>query len=370
MLATDVPAPIQDLFTHRPWLFESPDYWRSRLTHIQHSAQTVKRGQARIIGHTTLNHPIYCFEYGTFEPQKPTTTISSAMSSDRRASFFDPARRTRPSLTLLSCMHGGETEGIAVCLNVIEILETGRDLQGNDRSNLQALLGRVRLTIIPCMNPDGRQRALVDHLVGAELDDLYLVQQGIWSDGTLPRGRKIKETQPFPPDQVQYLGGYYNQSGINLQHDDFFGPALAPENRAVIDMLRHELPDGFLSLHAHGAPPCFYQPDAMTSPAIFRRQEQVAGYALARLVDAGFDPLHPDQCSPPPWSFTFQTFAHQATGALPLLMEIPQGIRRCPFTHDRILEAGNAAIQSVVEFALRFGLRPDYGDPFPRVTPA
>jgi hypothetical protein len=365
------PLPPQILaLQKKSHLFQSPAFYKSKLSDIHNAAATVTRAHVHVIGHSHGNRPIHAFEYGVFEPQSPRTTISSALSSDRPSSFFDPAKRTRPALTLIACMHGGETEGIAVCLNLIHIMETGKDLAGNDQAPTRDLLSRLRLTLIPCMNPDGRARALVDHLVGAELDDLYLVQQGVWADGSLPKGRAIKEIQPFPADKVQYLGGYYNDAGINLQHDDFFGPKLAPENRATIDYLAKELPDAILSLHGHGTHPCFFQPDAMVSPAVFRRQEQATSYALARLTAAGFDALHPDQCSPPPWCFTFQTFVHQATGALPLLFELPQGIQLCPYTHDRILASGTIAAASIADFALRFGLRPAYGDPYPRVTPA
>jgi hypothetical protein len=364
-----LPALIQSL-KQKSHLFTSPPYFKSKLADIHNAAATATSAHVHVIGYSLGNKPIHAFEYGSFEPQSPRTTISSANSSDRPSAFFDPAKRSKPSLTLIACMHGGETEGIAVSLNLIQIMESGKDTAGNDQSPLRSLLQKIRLTLIPCLNPDGRTRALVDHLVGAELDDLYLVQQGIWSDGTIPKGRAIKETQPFPADKVQYLGGYYNDAGINLQHDDFFGPKLAPENRAIVDYLAKELPDAILSLHGHGTHPCFFQPDPMVTPAAFRRQEQITSYALARLIDAGFAALHPDQCSPPAWCFNFQTYLYQATGALPLLFELPQGITLCPYTHDRILTSGSVATAAIADFALRFGLRPTYPELFPRVTPA
>ncbi|MGD9498641.1 MAG: M14 family zinc carboxypeptidase [Armatimonadota bacterium] len=364
-----VPQPIADLRRTRPDLFQAPAFWRTRLEDIAAAAASAERARVQALGRSAGGREILAFCYGPFEPQRPTATISSAMASDRPEAFYDPARRSRPALVLIGCIHGGEVEGIATCLNLVHILETGRDLSGREQPEVLSLLRRVRVVIVPCLNPDGRERAGILHLSGAEEDHIYLVQQGVHKDGSLFRGRRIKEVQPIPPGLLEFMGGYYNDADVNLQHDDFFGPALAPENRGLLDLMRREIPDGFLTLHAHGAHPSVTGPDAFLSPGYQRKQSEAGFYLLSRLAAQGLEVLDPALSSGPPWSFYFQTYFHHASGALPLLGELPHGIRQCPYTLQRILDTGLTVAACWVEFALRFGCRPRsldlYGPPPP-----
>lgn len=363
--------PIDLLRIERPDLFQAPDWWRTTLAEIEQTAASVTESEARCIGRSAGGRDIWCFTTGgALEPQQPTATISSAMGSDNPACFFDPARRTRPVLVLIGLVHGGETEGVATCLDLLHIIETGRDLQGRDRSGLQAMTQQMRLIIIPCLNPDGRERAGIRHLNGADLEHIFLVQQGIKADGTLFRGRKIKEVQPIPAGYLRFMGGYYNDDGVNLQHDDFFGPRLAPENQALRDLLRRELPDGFLSFHSHGARVSFYHANAYVSPGVHRRQNSVEFYILSRLVAAGIEVNDPDNATGPAWSFCFKTFFHHACGALPLTCELPHGTRNYPVPMETILESGRIVVEGWLDFALKFGLRREAMEFFAPPPPA
>lgn len=356
---------IEELRRQRPELFRGPDFWRNGLDDIEAAAASLRRGRSEIIGCSAGGRDIRSFAWGQFEPQAPTATISSAMASDRPQAFFDPQKRSRPCLALLGPIHGGETEGIAVCLNLISILETGCDLLGRPQEYLASLPDRMRLLIVPCPNPDGRARAGIRHLCGADVEHIFLVQQGVRRDGQPFKGRSIKELQPVPPGDMLYLGAYYNDEGVNLQHDDFFGPALAPENRALASLFRREIPDGFLSWHSHGSHPGLTGADAYLSPGYQRRQTEASFYILSRLNAAGVTTLEPSACTGPPWSFYFQTFLHHATGALPLLCELPHGISQCPYSLEEIIDIGFDVLRAWAEFALRYGLRPGSHDYYP-----
>lgn len=322
------------------------------------------------MGQSAGGRDIFAFQYGEFEEVRPMATISSAMASDRPAAFYDPSLRNKPSLALIGSIHGGETEGIAFCLALIDLLETGRDGFGKERPELLEKIGKVRLNLIPCLNPDGREAAAIDHLNGAELDDLFLVQQGLLADGTPFRGRKVKETQPIPPGFLEFMGGYYNADGVNLQHDDFFGPRVAPENAAIRDLFRVEIPDAFLTMHAHGAPAAFLAPDAFISPGNQRKQVEAAGYVLARLHAQGIPFLAPDSIVTPPWSFFFQTWLHHMTGATPLLFEFCHGLKIRPASLESILETGFAVFEAWLDYCLAFGPRAKANEMFGAVTPA
>lgn len=362
-------SPIDELRSARPDLFAAPDFWRTTLGEISETVSRLERegGQVETLGQSAGGRDIFAVSWGAREQQRPTATISSANASDRPEAFFDRARRSKPALVLVGPIHGGEMEGIAVLMNLIEVIATGNDLPGRDWARLQALCRKVRLSVIPCMNPDGRERAGVKHLNGADVEHVFLTQQGVMKDGSLFRGRVVKEVQPVPDDYLQWRGGYYNDSGVNLQHDDFFGPELCPENRALARFFRKELPDGFLALHSHGGACAFTAPDAFLSPGYQRKQSEAAFYIMSRLTAAGIEPSDPAAATGPPWSFYFQTFFSHATGALPLLLELPHGLASCPFPMERIVEIGLIAIEGWMDFALRYGLRPAhpafYGPP-------
>lgn len=359
---------IAGLKQRSPFLFQSPDFWRSRWEDV--SAQGEGGGECRFIGQSAGGRKIPAFFYGAFEPVVSTATISSAMASDRPASFYDPAQRTRPSLCLIGSIHGGETEGVAFCMSLIRFLETGLDWKGLARPELLEKIRQVRLSIVPCLNPDGRVAAAVHHLCGAELEDLFLVQQGLLADGTPFRGRRIKETQPIPAGMLQFMSGYYNADGVNLQHDDFFGPEIAPENKAIRALFRDEIPDAFLTMHAHGAPAAFLTPDAFLSPGCQRKQIEAAGFILAELRRNGLAFTAPDRIVTPPWSFFFQTWLHHMTGATPLLFEFCHGLTMHPATLEEIMETGYIVFEAWLDYNLMFGSRPVSNEFFGNITPA
>lgn len=362
--------PIESLRRKSPHLFESPDFWKSSWQHVEEAAARAGTGVCREIGQSAGGRSIPVFQYGPAEPVKPSTTISSAMASDSPKCFYDPTQRARPSVVLIGMIHGGETEGMALALSLIDLMETGRDSMGKERPGLREKMDRVRLTLLPCLNPDGRIKSAVDHLNGAELEELFLIQQGVFRDGTLFRGRKIKEVQPVPEGMLTFRGGYYNDQGVNLQHDDFFGPTLAPENQAVARLFREEIPDAFLTLHAHGALPAFLTPDAHISPGMQRKQVEAAGFILSKFHERNIEFLPPDRIVTPPWSFFFQTWLHHMTGATPLLFEFCHGLKMRPSPLEEILETGMVLMEAWLDYLLIFGPRPLSHELFGEITPA
>lgn len=361
---------IENLRQRRPELFTAPDFWLSRLKDIDGAVREVKTGTVERIGQSAGGSKLYAFNYGELEPMASTATISSAMASDRPEAFYDPQKRTRPSLSVLGSIHGGETEGIAFCLSLIRLLETGRDASGQERPALLEKIRRLRLSVVPCLNPDGRSRAGISHLNGAALEDLFLVQQGLLADGSPFFGRKVKEIQPIPKETMRLMGGYYNDEGVNLQHDDFFGPRQAPENQAIRDFFRREVPDAFLTFHSHGGAPAILTPDAFLSPGTQRKQVEMAGFILSKLHAAGIAFIPPDQIVTPPWSFYFQTWLHHMTGATPLLFEFCHGMEMNPMTLEKIHESGFVTFEGWVDYCLAFGARPRANELFGSIRPA
>ena len=71
-----------------------------------------------------------------------------------------------------------------------------------------------------------------------------------WKDGSLCGWPECKKIHPIL-DAVDFLGGYYNDDGINLMHDDFFAPK-AEETKALLDLCERERADIVIHLHGGG----------------------------------------------------------------------------------------------------------------------
>lgn len=85
-------------------------------------------------------------------------------------------------------------------------------------------------------------------MLGGLQDDLSYWGMGTHKDGTLYRWPQCKFVHPMRGD-VGFLGGYYNDDGINLMHDNFFHP-MARETQALLDLAEEEKPA--IALHLHG----------------------------------------------------------------------------------------------------------------------
>jgi hypothetical protein len=106
------------------------------------------------------------------------------------------------------------------------------------------------LLLLPIANPDGRARMAIDTLHGVKYDEFRHFGQGRWKDGTLCEYPACKTVHPIK-DHVSFLGAYFNDDGINLAHDDFFGKK-APETQAIFETGDRESPDFTIHLHGGG----------------------------------------------------------------------------------------------------------------------
>src|SRR5690606_33320182 len=156
-------------------------------------------------------------------------------------------------------VHGGEFEGIAGAMNLISVLETGRDLRGREWPGIVAARDRLdRIIIIPLVNQDGRARIPIrmQKYRGTDKSAQLLFNTGYLSDGKPLGWPTVKEFIPLDFSKTMFPGGYPNDAGVNLQHDDFFGNP-QPETRALLELTARERPDIIVNMHT-GAPPKNY----------------------------------------------------------------------------------------------------------------
>ena len=122
------------------------------------------------------------------------------------------------TIMFIAGAHGSEPENVAAAVNIISLLDTGKDLRGQEDSEFLALAANYRFIIMPCINMDGRLIS-PDHFRGQPFEVFRAASQGRWKDGSLVGWKGSKEWFPLPLDKVSHPGGYPNSQGYNIQHD-------------------------------------------------------------------------------------------------------------------------------------------------------
>lgn len=319
---------------------EIPSYWRTDLNAFEQQAKRLKQPEIRVIAASSGGHPIYAFAYGEKQQVDRKANYNSACGARERR-WFDGFEPKKPVLLLIGAVHGHETEGVAALFNLMEVLEHGRDLRGFEYPQLRQFAQQVRLVIVPVANPDGRARVEPASCVGMTNDELRHWGQGRWLDGTLCGWPECKQRHPIK-DHVSFLGGYYNDDGVNLMHDQFFRP-MSRESQALLDLAEDEHADWIIQLHggsnsqAHLLPPS-YMPvevaEAIRALAI-DCNENASREGLRFTID---EVQGKEKGATPP-SFNLCSALHHVCGGVSCVFESNQSIIDQPgphLTHDQI----------------------------------
>lgn len=233
---------------------EIPAFWVSTVDEVNAFLEkTVKKGKLELIGKTAGNRPIYAVKYGRGRQGKGTTTFSGSLSYGNIKAYRGDDNDKTVYLSMAG-VHGGEFEGIVGLVNLISVLETGKDLRGKEWPKLTEAASRLnRIIIIPIVNADGRIRIplRMEAYRGTDNTVAEFFSTGGKADGTLIGWPQVKEFIPFNYAKNGFPGGYPNDNGYNLQHDNFFGKK-QPENQALFDLTELEKPDLILNLHTGG----------------------------------------------------------------------------------------------------------------------
>ncbi|WP_409345116.1 M14 family zinc carboxypeptidase [Paenibacillus sp. MBLB4367] len=302
---------------------QRPPFWLTSLDEIGEALGSLSNGSSRILGHSAGGRPIPIVEYGEREPLQGRANYSSACGAGNPDYYADKSKRTKPVLLIVGGIHGGELEGIAGILNLIRVLETGRDCRGVAWEHLHRNLGRFRLLLVPCANPDGRARIPHDTMAGMSFEELRYYVQGTWKDGTLCGWPDCKAVHPML-GHVDRLGGYFNDDGVNMMHDDFFTP-MAEETKLLLRLAAEEAPD--FTVQLHGGTNCVNQIlNTAYVPAFIRERLQAFDERLA--ADCGrrgmryVRTLMSDVSNgyPPP-SFNLASAIHHACGGVSAVYE-------------------------------------------------
>lgn len=238
---------------------EIPVFWKTTLGEVSDFLEkNVRKGKVEIIGKSAGGRPIRAVFYGSAREGKGTTTFSGSLGFRDVRAYRGPDHDKTVFLGM-SAVHGGEFEGIVGTVNLISVLETGKDLRGKEWPEIVAAAAAIdRLIVIPVMNPDGRDR--VPLRMEKYTDTSYQIHEffntGGKPDHSLIGWPDVKEFIPLDFKKTSFPGGYPNDAGVNLMHDDFFGKR-QPETNALFDLVANEKPDIILNMHT-GAPPTDY----------------------------------------------------------------------------------------------------------------
>lgn len=285
---SDLPNPTN---THVPFrdkdgiirMYEIPSWWCGGIQDIYDTVKLVKKGRVDVLCHTPGGRPVYMVMYGEKNNLKRTANLSSALGAGKISCYADKSCRDYiPTVCIVGACHGGEFEGVVAINNLIKNIETGTDYAGNANSELMEALQGVNLILLPCVNMDGRARIPLKTFVGQSFDSFRYYSQGTWKDGTLCNHPGCKEIHPIK-DYCDFLGGYFNDDGVNIVHDNFFFP-MAKETIALLKVADEYVPD--ITLHLHGGgndPNCFFLFNYM--PKVVKDKIADLSHRVAKAMD-------------------------------------------------------------------------------------
>ncbi len=332
-----------------------PDFWVGDVMGLASRFDRLERGAATVICVTPGGRPMHLVAYGTREVVAHKANYNSAIGGQDPSAYMDKAARKKPVVLFVGPVHGHEVEGLTGLVNLIEIMETGKDLRGKDHAALRQLGDRCRLLIVPAGNPDGTARFEPRALLGMNGDDLRFWGQGTWKDDTLCGWPGCKRQHPMIGDNVGFLGCYFDDAGINPMHDEFFAP-MGLEAPAILKIAREEGPDLVVSLHSHESTP------ALLRPAYVPAEVQADVRTLAQEYYALLDQRHLPHDSPfevrpeggkNPSAFNLTSALHHVSGAASFTFECPHGLSNgCRVTLEQILDVQLTLYEAMLQHEL------------------
>jgi hypothetical protein len=228
-----------------------PEFWVSTVDGVNaYLDEHVHRGSVTTIGTTPGDRPVRAVFYGRPRQGKGTTTFSGALGFGDVRAHIGPDSERRVYLGMAG-VHGGEFEGIVGMVNLLSVLETGADLRGRAWPRITAAAKALdRLIILPMLNVDGRARVplRMERHRGRDWTVPEYFNTGGWPNGRLIGWPDCKQNIPLDFSRTQFPGGYPNDNGVNLQHDDFLG-SRQPETDALLGLTGRERPDLILNMH-------------------------------------------------------------------------------------------------------------------------
>lgn len=310
---------------------ETPIFWKGSLEDIEASMKMVQRGKAEVLCHSAGGRNIYLVEYGKRNYLHHYANYSSATGAGDPKHYANKTEAGyMPTVLLVGATHGGEFEGTVAILNLISLLETGKDFCGREKPEVLDEVENINLLLIPCLNVDGRARVPFESFLGKDYETFRYYSQGTWKDGTLCEWPDCKAKHPMK-EHAGFLGSYFNDDGVNLMHDKFFFP-MAEETKALLQLCDERVPDITILLHGgSNTRPCILQTNYV--PEYMNHQIYDYSLQVKRAADAkGYVDMfrvcekEPRRSSYPPSSFNLPSACSHINGEICMTFESNQGL--------------------------------------------
>lgn len=304
----------------------TPSYWKTDLEYIKGAYENASAcSEKRILCESAGGRPMRMLAYGE-KKRLGTANLSSALGAHDKSCYCPEGQQK--CVILIGAVHGQETEGVAAIMNLISLLETGVDLAGKRNDSLLEATKGIRLVLVPVANVDGRARVEIDCMVGRKFEELRYWGQGTWKDGSLCGWPECKKIHPIK-DAAGFLGGYYNDDGINLMHDTFQNTK-SREAQAILALCENEAADYILHLHGGGnikggmLPTDYVTKEcSMEIEALYQRCQAVGDKEGLEFFH-GAIPGIPSGKNPPPFNLVSAT--HHVCGGMAACYESNEGI--------------------------------------------
>jgi len=334
-----------------------PEFWVGDVDGLEQRFSRLKRAEVKVIARSPGGRPVHLVAFGKRENIGHHANFNSAIGAREPSAYMDKAARKRPVILFVGPVHGHETEGLTGLVNLINIMEVGRDLRGRSQSELKELGQQCRLLVIPAGNPDGIARFEPRSLRAMGAEDVRFWGQGTWSDDTFCGWPESKRQHPMRGDNVGFLGCYFNDDGINPMHDEFFAP-MGPEAPAILRVAGDESPDLAVSLHSHESKPALLRPAYVTAEVqqdVFSLAEKYYGLLEKHgLPHAGPFAVKPEGGKHPA-PFNLTSALYHTSGTISFTFECPHGIadkQACHVDLQEILDIQLALYEVMMRYTL------------------
>lgn len=228
-----------------------PPFWLTTVEEVtEFLYKEVRKGQIEIIGTSAGGRPVRAVVYGNPRQGKGTTTFSGSLGFGDVGAYRGRDHEKTVYMGMAG-VHGFELEGIVGMVNLVSVIETGKDLRGKEWPEINEMVEKLdRLILIPMVNPDGRVRLplRMEAYRGTDGTVHEYLNTGGNSDGTITGWPQIKEFIPMDFSKPVFPGGYPNDAGVNIMHDNFLGKR-QPETQALFDLVERERPDLIMNMH-------------------------------------------------------------------------------------------------------------------------
>lgn len=343
-----------------PTKMNLPNFWKCNLSHIEEELRCVTQGKIQTIAKSPGGLPIYSITYEEKHNLYSQANYNSAVAARNPAYYAKKDSSTKPVVFFLGPVHGHEIEGIVGLVNLIHVAETGIDHRGKDWAEIRNKIQQCRVIIVPCANPDGRKRCPYDSFVGLSTGVMTKYGQGTRKDGTLYDWPGAKAVHPMKGD-VEILGAYFNDNGINPMHDDFFAP-MADETRAIIEIARAEAPDMSVSLHSHENKPIILQASyvpyfmkkrIMDFSSRLKKRYEKENLPYGRVIQPAIE----DKEFPPRTYFNLISALHHVSGTMAFVFECSHGsvsedVPKSIVNHEQILDIQLILYDEMLDYIL------------------